>query len=160
MTRLRGMSSIPSEGTTPPSTLLRAHAPHQTPLADLVSLYPRVFAGGHEPLLAEGASRRYLCVSVPRCLDPYPGGVVGARAHYFPTTIGLPQVPMGRLTATIHSATSERGGVRSRSHSFMFRPRGLLPPRSLPPQGQPHRAAVAFTSQQNTGRYLPVHRIG
>jgi len=78
-----------------------------------------VCAGCGEPLLRRGPSRRYLCVSVPRCLDPYPGGVVGAPTHYFPTTIGLPPVLMGRLSAPIRSATSERevmSGLQSFAH--------------------------------------------
>ena len=29
---------------------------------------------GVAPLLGEGPSRRYLCVSIPACLAPYPGG--------------------------------------------------------------------------------------
>jgi len=84
---------------------LRGHYPSFTaPTGSCVPPYascglgcpiPQVFAGCGEPLLVEGGSRRYLCVSVPRCLDPYPGGVVGAPTHYFPTTIGLPPVLMG-----------------------------------------------------------------
>jgi hypothetical protein len=35
VTRLRAMSRITSEGVTPPSSLLWAHAPHRVPLADL-----------------------------------------------------------------------------------------------------------------------------
>ena len=106
-----------SEGVTPPSSLLRAHAPHHPPRAAFGSLIPRVLAGCDEPLLDDGGSRRYLCVSVPRCLDLYPGGVVGAHTHYFPTTIGLPPVLMGRLPASVRSATSERE-VMSELQSF------------------------------------------
>jgi hypothetical protein len=106
-----------SEGITPPSSLLRAHASHHPPRAAFGSLMPRVLAGCGEPLLEDGGSRRYLCVSVPRCLDLYPGGVVGAHTHYFPTTIGLPPVLMGRLPASIRSATSERE-VMSELQSF------------------------------------------
>jgi len=58
-----------------------------------------------------------------------------------PPPSAFPQSLWGRLTAPIRSATSERGWCRSCSHSLMFRPRGLLPPRSLPPPcvhtGQP-----------------------
>jgi hypothetical protein len=60
----------------------------------LVSLLQWVFAGCGQPLLQDGPSRRYLCVSFPRCLDLYPGGVLGAFTHYFPNPIGLPPVPM------------------------------------------------------------------
>ena len=117
VTHRQGDSKVTSEGITPPSSLLRAHAPHHPPRAAFGSLIPRVLAGCGEPLLDDGGSRRYLCVSVPRCLDPYPGGVVGAPTHYFPTTIGLPPVLMGRLPASIRSATSERE-VMSELQSF------------------------------------------
>jgi hypothetical protein len=115
----------------------------------LPSLLVPVCAGCDESLLRRGPSRRYLCVSVPRCLDPSPGGVLGAPPHCVPNTIGLPPVPMGRRTAKLRSATSERGGLRSCSHALMFRPRGLLPPRSLPPPclytGQPWRLRPSRT---------------
>ena len=85
-----------SIGITQPSSLLRAHAPdHAPPPACGRPSVWGVCADCCEPLLRHGPSRRYLCVSVPRCVDPYPGGVVGARTHYFPTTIGLPPVLMG-----------------------------------------------------------------
>jgi hypothetical protein len=81
------------------------------------SLIPRVFAGCGESLLDNGGSRRYLCVSVPRCLAPYPGGVVGAYTHYFPTTIGLPPVPT--RSAPRNSPLSDfRAGVISELQSF------------------------------------------
>ena len=69
-----------------------------------------VCAGCCEPLLRRGPSRRYLCVSVPRCLDPYPGGVVGAHTHYFPTTIGLPPVLMGSASRINPSSDFRTGG--------------------------------------------------
>ena len=106
-----------SEGITPPSSLLRAHAPHHPPRAAFGSLIPRVLAGCSEPLLDDGGSRRYLCVSVPRCLDPYPGGVMGACTHYFPTTIGLPPVPM-RSAPRNNPLGDFRAGVISELQSF------------------------------------------
>ena len=113
----QGGSLTTSEGITPPSSLLRAHAPHQTPRAAFGDLIPRVLAGCGEPLLEDGGSRRYLCVSVPRCLDLYPGGVLGACTHYFPTTIGLPPVPMG--SAYRNNPPSDfRAGVMSELQSF------------------------------------------
>ena len=81
------------------------------------SLIPRVFAGCGESLLDDGGSRRYLCVSVPRCLDPYPGGVVGAHTHYFPTTIGLPPVPI-RSALRNNPLSDFRAGVMSELQSF------------------------------------------
>jgi hypothetical protein len=109
VTSYDGASRTPSEGTTPPSSLLRAHASDQIPPRGFDSLFHGVFAGCRQSLLQDGPSRRYLCASFPRCLDPYRGGVPDASTHYFSGTIGLPPVPMGRLPATIHSATSEGG---------------------------------------------------
>jgi len=49
------------EGVTPPSSLIRAHAPnHPPPAAFSVSFGKRVFAGCCQPLLENGPSRRYL----------------------------------------------------------------------------------------------------
>ncbi len=149
-----------SIGITQPSSLLRAHAPdHAPPPACGRPSVWGVCADCCEPLLRHGPSRRYLCVSVPRCVDPYPGGVVGARTHYFPTTIGLPPVLMGRLPAPIRSATSEReviSGLQSFTHVQASR---FAATQVTPTVVSRHEAAVAFTSEQNTGRCLPVHRI-
>src|SRR4029453_10478211 len=57
----QGGSITTSESITPPSTLLRAHAPHPPPPADFsFALSQPVFAGAASPLLAEGGSRCYL----------------------------------------------------------------------------------------------------
>jgi hypothetical protein len=58
-------------------------------------------------------------------------------------------------------ATENGGAFRSGSHSIIFKPPSLLPPRSFPPLASTldARAAVAFTSEQNAARYLPAHRI-
>jgi hypothetical protein len=89
-TRLRGMSGIPSEGTTPPSSLLRAHAPHQTPLADLgLHPIPRVLAGCGEPLLEGGGSRRYLRNPCIGAWSHTPPRSPGAPTRFFPVDIGL-----------------------------------------------------------------------
>jgi hypothetical protein len=108
VTRLRRMSCIPSEGIAPPSPLLRAHAPHPIPLAGLVPLYPRVFAGCDESLLQEGGSRHYLCVSFPRCLDPYPDASPGAHARFFPADIGLRHLRSGSASHTMETELQDR----------------------------------------------------
>ena len=54
------MSSILSEGVTPPSSLLRTHAPDQNPPANFGFLFRPVLAGCRQPLLEDGPSRRYL----------------------------------------------------------------------------------------------------
>jgi len=84
---------------------------------------------------------------------------VGAPTHYFPTTIGLPQSSWGRLPAPIRSATSEReviSGLQSFTHVQASR---FAATQVAPTVVSRHEAAVAFTSEQNTGRCLPVHRI-
>jgi hypothetical protein len=56
------MSCIMSEGITPPSSLILAHAPDQNPPADFgLNLFRQVFAGCCKPLLGDGPSRHYLC---------------------------------------------------------------------------------------------------
>ncbi len=66
-------SRAASKGVTPPSSLLRAHAPdHAPPLAFGPSLGPGVCAGCCQPRLRRGPSRRYLCESFPGCSDPLP----------------------------------------------------------------------------------------
>jgi len=121
---------------------------------------PRVFAGCDESLLDDGGSRRYLCLSVPRCLDPYPGSVVGAPAPYFPTTIGLPPVLMGSASLVNPLSDFRTGGDFGAAviHSCSGLEVCCHPGRSHRSTLQ-HWAAVAYTSEQNTGRYLPVRRI-
>jgi hypothetical protein len=60
---------------TSPSSLLLAHAPDRSPSCRLCfTLVLQVFAGFCRPRLDIDPSRRYLCVSFPRCLAPYSGG--------------------------------------------------------------------------------------
>ena len=88
--QLRGVSRTPSEGTTPPSSLLRAHAPHPNPLADLgIRPIPRVFAGCREPRLEEGGSRRYLHNPYIGAWTRTPPRSPGALTRFFPEDIGL-----------------------------------------------------------------------
>jgi hypothetical protein len=90
--------------------------------------YPQhqVCAGCCQPLLGEGPSRRYLCVSFPACLDLYPGGSCGAPTRFFPHDSGLPPVRTGSALHNVRTATSVRRPFRGCSHSLMFRPAGLL----------------------------------
>ena len=89
-------------------------------------LAQKVFAGCCQPLLGTGPSRRYLCQSVPACLDPYSGCSQGARARYFPQDIGLPRKWSGSARRGSPTATSVGTTFRSCSHLLMFRPTGLL----------------------------------
>ena len=80
----RNVSCITSEGVTPPSSLIRAHAPDQNPPAAFGFPIQQVFAGCRQPLLGDGPSRRYLRKSFPRCLDPYPGGTLWCICPFLP----------------------------------------------------------------------------
>jgi hypothetical protein len=113
----------------------------------LPSLCAPVFAGCDESLLRRGPSRRYLCASFPRCLDPYPGGVLGAPTHCFPNTIGLPPVPMGSANREI-PLSDFRAGV-------IFR---VGPPvaRAAPPQ---IRTSAINTSGSSASRLRCVNRV-
>jgi hypothetical protein len=115
-----------SAGVTPPSLLLRTHAPVlNPPRASVVSSTP-----GLCRLLSVPAGRRTFptlcCASFPACLDPYPGGSCGARTRFFPHDSGLPPVRTGSALHNVRTATSVRRPFRGCSHSLMFRPAGLL----------------------------------
>ena len=130
-------SSAISEGVTPPSSLIRAHAPDQDPPAAFrLGFGWRVFAGCCRPLLGIGPSRRYLRVSFPGCLDLYPGGSRGAHSRCFPRDDDLPRTRSGSAQPQLPAQRLQGGGAfRDCSHSLTFRPPGLLSPRSLPPPG-------------------------
>ena len=118
-----------------------------------------VCAGCCEPLLRRGPSRRYLCTSFPACLDPYPGGSCGAHARFFPHDIGLPPLGPGRRSTISPPATSGGtpiSGLQSFAHVQASR---FAATQVAPTVVSRHEAAVAFTSEQYTSRYLPVHRI-
>ena len=83
-------SRITSEGVTPPSSLLLAHAPDQIPPAAYGHcLGRRVFAGCWQPLLGDGLSRHYLCNPCVGARSLTPGCPPGARARFFPGDNGL-----------------------------------------------------------------------
>ncbi len=124
-----GHPSVPSEGITPPSSLLRAHAPVLNPsTASGFNLVRWVFAGCRQSLLGVGPSRPYLCESFPGCLDPYPGGFLRCSCPFLPIeTSAFPPLGQGQLFPQ-HPTQRLQCGALSRgcSHSFMFRPPGLL----------------------------------
>jgi hypothetical protein len=164
VTRDRVASSTTSKGVTPSSSLLRA-APNQLPPPDFVypHLFPEVPAGCCEPLLETGSSRRYLCKSFPRMLEPLIPS--GGRVHMpvtSPTLVGLPQVPpMGRLPRIAPQRDFVRRVFRDRRYSLRS---GLLvcsPPRSPLPlrRSSLRRAAVTFTPEQKSAP-LPVQASG
>jgi len=146
-----------SESVTPPSSLLRTHAP------DLCPSYGLWFPSGHRslqvaasPLLGQGPSRRYLCESFSTCLDLYPGGSCSALTRFFPQDYGLPRVRTG--SAPCHNPYSDfRMGFVSRLQSFTHvqaRRFARHPGRSYRSASR-HQAAMAFTSTHISVRYLP-----
>ncbi len=124
---IRATSSVASEDITPPSSLVRAHAPdHEPPAAFSSSPDQRVFAGCRQSLLVRGPSRRYLCESFLGCLDLSRGGSQGAFARFFPCDFGLPRETR-RVGANNNPLGNFRAGNLSRSLSFLtFRPPSLL----------------------------------
>jgi len=123
-------SEVPStwKGITLPSLLLRTHPPvPNPPPASGYPLDQLVFAGYCQSPLGVGLSRRYLCVSFPTCLDPYPGCSWSAFARFFLQDIGLPRVRTGSALRIFRANDfSARASFRGCSHSLRFRPAGLL----------------------------------
>ena len=154
-----------SEGVTPPSSLLRAHAPvHAPPDVFSLNLIRQVFAGCCQPLLVHGPSRLYLrnpCrgawTLTPRCPS-------GALARFFPKGLGLTLDLRGSARPSSSCIAASAGHVfRSCSHSFMFRLPCLLGPQTSPTASFSRWAAGPFTPRIGhavTGhdlwyRYLP-----
>jgi len=120
-----------------------------------------VFAGCRQSLLDGGPSRRYLRMSFPGCLAPYPGVSPGALARFFPEDSGLPPTLTGSaFSLTLRTATSARHFF-SGLQTFLYVQASKFarhPGRS--DRYDPRRmAAVAFTSEHRIVRYLPIRRI-
>ena len=99
VTLQRVMSSITSVTVTPPSSLLRAHAPDQSPSCRLrFMLVLQVFAGCCRPRLDIDPSRPYLCNPFPGCLAPYPAGPKVLSLVSSPGTSAFPKFEIGRLS--------------------------------------------------------------
>jgi hypothetical protein len=147
VTRDGAASRAASGDVTPPSKLVRAHAPVPPPLSAFVDLMRRVLAGCCHPLLVVGPSRHYPrnpCggdwTHTPPCLP-------GAFTHFFPGGAGL----TFRERRSAHGKTPamrlRQGTVfRGCSHSLMFNlPRLLDPPVAPTAIARRHRAAGPFT---------------
>ena len=98
----------------------------------LLALYQESLQLAVSSLLDPGPSRRYLCESFPRCLDPYPGGSFGAFTRFFPKNIGLHRLGSGSALNNSRTTTSVRSSFRGCNHSLMFRPPGLLATQVVP----------------------------
>ena len=158
---VRGRVPTTSVGVTRPSSLLRAHAPDHVP----PPAYGPPSVWGSVPVAANPCCDVALPDVISACLslDAWtltPGGAVGACTHYFPTTIGLPPVLMGSASRVNPFSDFRTGGDVGAAviHSCSGLEVCCHPGRSHRSTLQ-HWAAVAYTSERNTGRYLPVHRI-
>jgi hypothetical protein len=108
------------------------------------SLGGGVRAGCRESLLDRGPSRHYLCHLCGGAWTHTPPCSSGAHTHFFPNDSDLTSRETRSAHGKIPARRFQQGALfRGCSHSLMFRPRGLLPPRSLPPPclhtGQPWR---------------------
>lgn len=155
-------SRTPSEGATPPSSLIRAHAPDQIP--------PTVFGSP--------SYRGSLQVVVSPCWKMALPGVISANLSpdaWSPTPVlplVLTPVPSqgtsafaawgaARQQTTTRTATSVRRAFRGCRQSIIFKPLGLLAIPVAPTAVglSIHWAAMAFTSEHIAVCYLPAHRI-
>jgi hypothetical protein len=155
------MSCITSEGATPPSSLIRTHAPDQVPLTGSSCPYSDESlsaAADCQPLLGIGPSRHYLCNLCIGAWTPIPQRLFGAFTRFFPKSNGLTSGGTSSARLTNPVMQLQQGILfRDGSHSFMFRL-----PYSIDPQVAPtaaassSRAAGPFnTTHSSVGYLLP-----
>ena len=89
VTHAGAVSGTASGDVTPPSQLVRAHAPVPSPLSAFGDLMRRVLAGCCHPLLVMGPSRHYPCKPCGGDRTLTPPCPPGASAHFFPGCVGL-----------------------------------------------------------------------
>jgi hypothetical protein len=152
-------SRTSSEGITPPSSLIRAHAPDQIPL------------GGFGPPSSDESSQ---VVVSPCCEMALPGVISANLSPHAWTRTPVPPLVLLPVSSQETSAFADSRPARLGTISIQRLPYGLnyaaavirsssglrvcSPPRSLLPQCC-HWAAVTFTSEQNLCCYLHRHRI-
>ncbi len=133
VTHAGAVSGTASGDVTPPSQLVRAHAPVPPPLSAFVDLMRRVLAGCCHPLLVVGPSRHYPRNPCGGDWTHTPPCPPGAFTHFFPGGVGLTL----RERRSAHGMTPamrlrQGAGFRGCSHSMIF---DL--PHSLGPQVAP-----------------------
>ena len=158
VTRLGVVSRTPSEGVTPPSSLLRAHAPHHPPLPDFGVPYTMSLCR----LRRAPAGRWWFPTlsppSVHRRLDPYP--VATSRCTYpFLPGRQRPHVTFDTFGSRDDpcQATSTGKKLRGCSHSVLFRLPCLLDPQVAPTasfDGQPGRLRHAMNLRLPSGTVI------
>jgi hypothetical protein len=147
----RDLACIASEGVTPPSSLLRTHAPDQNPPLLFDSLIRGVFAGCCQSLLGNGPSRRYLCNPCIGAWTLTPGCLSGASVRFFPESDSLTSVapssahPTNRRNATSTTTLiSGRQSFRYVQAPMLASPPGCTYRARTTPYGQPGRLRHAM----------------
>ena len=129
------VSRTASGDVTPPSQLIRAHAPVPPPLSAFVDLMRRVLAGCCHPLLVVGPSRHYPRNPCGGDWTHTPPCPPGACTHFFPGGVGLTSRETRSAHESIPAMRLQQGAVfRGCSHSLMFSLPHSLDPRSHPPR--------------------------
>lgn len=161
VTSFRVMPCITSKGVTLSSTLVRAHVPDRVPLSNFgLGLIRKSSQVAASPCCDTALPDVKLRI-FPRMPGSLPRRSASAVPVIFPAFIGLPPVYIGSATRLYPLKRLHSGWVfRGCNHSIMFRPPGLLATPVAPTvEAERFKAVVAFTSEQNTRRYLRVHRI-
>ena len=144
ITSFGAVSSTASADVTRPSSLLRAHAPHPMPPADL----------GHSPYTAglcrllrapagRGCFPTLSLQSLPGCLDPYPAVLLRCSRPFLPEGL-RPHVRSETFGAPDASCTATSAGwVFSGLQSFHY----VQAPRLARPPGCSHRCGPVATGR-------------
>jgi len=93
--KLRTQRPFAPESITLPSSLLRPHVPILKPLDNFFLSSSSPCSLYHSTAGLQDLPDLILCVSFPRCLDPYPGSPHGAFTRFFPCSFGLLPVRIG-----------------------------------------------------------------
>ena len=145
---------ITSEDVTPPSSLLRAHAPDQIPPADFNHFIRQVLAGCRQSLLGDGPSQHYRCNPCVGAWTHTPPCPLGAFTHFFPRDSGLTSRETRSAHETIPALQLPQGAVfRGCSHSFIFRLPRLLDPQAAPTAALLPGSRAVYTTHR-PGSYL------
>ena len=133
-----------SAGITPPSSLIRAHAPVLQPLPPFGFLMKEVFAGCCQPLLVIGPSRHYLCNPCAGARTLTPPCSSSAHAHFFPEDTGLTSRETRSAHETIPAMRLLQGAVISGLQSFD----NLQAPALARPPDRTHRSMHSMLGGQ------------
>lgn len=127
VTRTRATFIVTSVGVTPPSSLIRTHAPILQPLASFEFLMKRVFAGCCRPLLVIEPSRHYPCNPCIGAWTHTPPSSSSACALFFLGDTGLASQETRLADGNSPAMQLLQGTLfRGCSHSLRFRLLRLL----------------------------------